>query len=209
MKHHYLLLSCISIFFLCQNANGQTRKGTFALSGKTDAGFLFSKTKKATDSIETGHMKNQQFTATLGAGYFIADNLNIGISGTYSYSYTNTKNWDFFYGSENIITSFGIIPQVTYFLPIEGKLKPFVSAGAGYLWLQERDSKMQDNHNELYSFSGLSLNAAAGVSYFISDQVSFDLQLQYTRNRLKDKWQKDQAQTQNAIAGTVGISIFF
>lgn len=188
----------------------QTKKGTFVLSGKTDLNFLLSNTSIGTDSIKTGSLKNNQFGFTTGAGYFIADNFVISLSGAYSYSYTRMEpNVYDPTGSENIITTFGIIPQVSYYFPLEGKLRPGLSIGAGYLWLRERDSKVSEDNNIVYSLTGPSFNGGAGLSYFITKSVAFELGLQYTHNRLKDKARINEIQKQNIVAGTFGVSIFF
>ena len=41
-----------------------------------------------------------------------------------------------------------ILTQLQYYFPLEGKLKPFVAIGAGYSWLQERDSRVTENNNK-------------------------------------------------------------
>jgi len=202
----------IVILFLLLFTTGysQTEKGTFVLSGKTDVNFLFSNTSIGTDSIETGSIKNNQFGFTIGAGYFIADNFSIALSGAYSYSFTRIEpNFYDPTGSENITTTLAVVPQLSYYFPLEGKLKPSLSVGAGYIWLRERDSKVSGNNNTVYSLSGPSFNGGAGLSYFITESVSFDLGLQYSHNRLKDKMQTNEIQKQNIVAGTFGVSVFF
>ena len=61
----------------------------------------------------------------------------------------------------------------------------------------------------MYSIAGTSFNGAAGLSYFINQSVTFDLGVQYSHNRLKDKMNKNEIQKQNIVAGTLGVSVFF
>lgn len=197
------------LILFCSNAFAQTKKGNFALSGKTDLNFLFSNNQVKIDSVKFGSGKSYQFGGSAGMGYFVADNFMVGVSGTYSYIYSKTEPGSNQYSSENITTTVGIIPQLTYYLPVDGKLRPSITAGAGYLWLKERDSRVTDNNNLVNSLSGLSLNGAAGVSYFINQSVSFDFGMQYTRNRLKNKLQTNQIQIQNIVAGNIGVTVFF
>ena len=197
------------LILFCSNAFAQTKKGNFALSGKTDLNFLFSNNQVKMDSVKFGSGKSYQFGVSTGMGYFVADDFMVGVSGSYSYIYSKPEPGSNQYSSENITTTLGIIPQVTYYLPVEGKLRPSITAGAGYLWLKERDSRITDNNNLLNSLSGLSLNGAAGVSYFFNQSVSLDFGVQYTRNRLKNKLQTNQILIQNVVAGNIGVTVFF
>jgi len=198
------------LMFFCCSAFAQTNKGNFVLSGNTNLNVLFSNTSVGTDSIETGKIKNNQFAFTAAAGYFLLDDLTAGISATYSYDYTTSKPG--MYGESSIGTitqAFTIMPQVNYYLPVQGKLKPFVGIGVGYLWLEQKDSRVNENENKVYSMSGTSLSGGAGLSYFINQSVSFDLGFQYYHNHLKDKMNPEQIRKQNAVSGTLGVSVFF
>lgn len=200
---NYAPILLFTLFYT--TAFSQTQKGSFVLSGKTDLNFLFANTIMATDSIETGRAKTNQFGLTAAAGYFIADDLSIGISGTFSYNYIKNNISSY---SEMITWSATVMPQVNYYLPIEGKLRPSVGAGVGYLWLRERDSRVNVNSNTVYYMRGVAYSAGAGLSYFITPNVAFDLNFQYSHSRLRDEWYKNQIQKQNGLAGTLGVSVF-
>ena len=203
-------IPAILLVFFCSSAFAQTNKGNVVLSGNTNLNVLFSNTSVGTDSIETGKIKNNQFAFTAAAGYFLIDNLNAGISATYSYDYTNTKPGMYGESSVGAITqAFTIMPQINYYLPVQGKLKPFLGIGVGYLWLEQKDSRVNNNENKVYSMSGTSLSGGAGLSYFINQSVSFDLGFQYLHNRLKDKLNPKFIRKQNAVSGTLGVSVFF
>jgi len=198
------------LMFFCSSVFAQTNKGNFVLSGNTNLNVLFSNTSVGTDSIETGKIKNNQFAFTAAAGYFLIDDLTAGISATYSYDYTTSKPGMYGESSVGTITqAFTIMPQVNYYLPVQGKLKPFVGIGVGYLWLEQKDSRVNENENKVYSMSGTSLSGGAGLSYFINQSVSFDLGFQYYHNHLKDKMNPEQIRKQNAVSGTLGVSVFF
>ncbi len=207
LKHFSIV---IPMLLLSAVSYSQTKKGTFVLSGKTDLNFLFSNSTISRDSIATNKMENNQFGFDAGFGYFVADNFLIALTGAYSYNDTKILPGTIApRGSENVTTTLAVIPQLSYYLPSEGKLKPSLSIGAGYLWLRERDSKVIGNNNIVYSLAGPSFNGAAGVSYFITQSVAFDLGLQYAHNRLKDKAKRNEIQKQNVVAGSFGVSIFF
>lgn len=205
MKMKNYLAALLFILF-CSAASAQTEKGNIVLSGKTDMNFLLSKTTAGTDSVQTGKANSQQFSATAGVGYFIADNLSFGVSGTYSYSYSKDESY---YSSASITESYTILPQLQYYFPLEDKLEPFVGIGVGYVFLQERDSRVTTNNNKVYSVSGPAFSGVLGASYFITRSVSFDLNLQYTYSRLKDKMWEGQIQKQQQLGGNMGISVFF
>lgn len=185
----------ILLMVLFTAVNAQTEKGRFAVSGGTDLSFLAVKTKVVTDSTNMGEIKTKSFTVNPAAAYFVADNLAVGISGTFTYDRTDrpgsmlgyTHSW-----------SAGVLPSITYFFPVEGKLRPSAGVGAGYLWVFDEED-----------LQGLSLNGNAGVSYFVNRNVSFDLGLQYTHNTLKDNQQPGIKYKQNGVGALFGISVFF
>jgi outer membrane protein len=197
----FVLLSCVGY--------SQTQKGTFLLSGKTDMNFLFSNIETSRDSTATKKTKTNRFGGNIGIGYFIADNLSVLLSGTYSYAYKKIEPFYFDPGSETITTTFGLIPQLSYYFPLDGKLRPSLTIAAGYLFLRERDSKVTNNNNLVYSLKGPSYNGAAAVSYFITQSIAFELGFQYTHNRLKDKLRTNEIQKHNIVAGTFGVTVFF
>lgn len=203
-------LSAILFLFLCSSTSAQTQKGNFVLSGKTDLNFLFSNVTTGTDSVQTGKTTGNQYGLTAGAGYFVVNNLALGIFGTYSYSYSKIGASNYQpSNTQNITQSFTILPQLQYYLPVEGKLKPFTAIGVGYMWLQERDSRVTENYNKVYSLSGPAFTGGIGVSYFITNSVALDLGFQYSYNRLKDELIDNQIMKEKQFAGRLGVSVFF
>lgn len=205
MNSKNLFIAFLFLFF-CSSTFAQTQKGNFVLSGKTGLNFLFSKITTGTDSIQTGKSNSREYDFTAGAGYFVANNLSLGVSGTYSYNYSKIESG---YITQNITEALTIVPQIQYYFPLEGKLKPAAAIGAGYVWLQQRDSRITENYNKVYSLSGPSFYGGLGLSYFVTKSLSFDLGFQYSYMKLKDKLGSEPPQKQNQLAGTMGISVFF
>lgn len=196
------------LLFCCNFTFAQTEKGTFVLSGKTDLHFLFSQNTYGTDSINVSRVKSNEFGFSFGAGYFIADNFSVGLSAAYNYLDTRGESYQGPQGAvEEITSTMGIIPQASYYFPVEGKLKPSVAVGIGYNWMKVRNSQSPTDNNITYYGSGPSYNGGLSASYFISCSVSFDLSVQYSHNRLKEK-SSDWLRKQNAVAGIVGISVY-
>lgn len=152
----------------------QTEKGRFALSGNTDMSLIFAKTSLAVDSATGEKQSSTAFNVNAGFAYFIIDNLALGVTGSFQYTRTDADNP---MGYVHNYTA-GVIPTVTYFLPLKGNIKPTVSAGAGYMWLFTSGLDAR----------GLSLNVAPGISYFANRNVSLDLGIQYSYNHLKNTY---------------------
>jgi outer membrane protein len=202
-----IFLVAIFLLTISSTSFAQTEKGRFVLSGKTGLNFLFTHITTGVDNVQTGKSKSNEYDYTLGAGLFIADNLSFGVAGTYSYNYSKIESESII---QNITQSFTIIPQLQYYFQLEGKLKPVVFMGGGYVWLQERDSRVATTFSSnIYTLSGPSLAGGAGFSYFVTPCVSFDLGIQYSYAKLKDKLGSEQFQKEKQVAGTMGVSVFF
>lgn len=187
-----LILFCLSF----STISAQTEKGKFALSASTDAGMLFGKNTVVVDSAIGQSKKFKAYNANLGLAYFVANNLAIGISGTFQYRADESSFADFYYFNYTA----GVIPSLTYFFPLTGKIKPTLSAGAGYVWF----------FTDKLDANGLSFNVAPSVSFFLNKNISFDLGAQYSYNNLKDNNRpSDLRYKQNAIGVLAGLTIYF
>lgn len=195
MMKRIMMLAIVSLCFFTTSA--QTEKGRFALSGRTDMSLLSGKATLMMDSTAGQKSSSTAFNANLGFAYFVANNLAIGVSGSFQYSKVKTEN---VFGYSQNYTA-GVIPTITYFLPLKGNLKPNISAGAGYLWLSTSELDAE----------GLSLNVAPGVSWFVNRNISLDLGVQYSHNDLKDNkyGNSDFTYKQQTIGVLAGLSIYF
>lgn len=177
-------------------ATAQTEKGRFAISGKTNMSAMFAKTSLVLDSAAGEKQNSMAFNADAGCAYFVADNLALGVTGSFQYTRTDADNA---IGYVHSYTA-GVIPAVTYFFPLKGNLKPNITAGAGYMWIfaSGLDAK------------GLSLNVAPGISYFANRNVSLDLGVQYSYNHLANTYGlSEYTYKQQAFGFLAGLSVFF
>src|SRR5690348_8487389 len=108
-------LAAIFLLSVSSSSFAQTQKGSFVLSGKTGLNFLFSKVTTGTDSITTAKSKSNEYDFALGAGYFVANDVSIAVSGTYSYNYSKIEQGYLNNGTQNITQSLSIVPQVQYY----------------------------------------------------------------------------------------------
>lgn len=190
------LMTLLIASFCFFNATAQTEKGRFAISGQTDMSLMFGKTRLVVDSASGQKQNSKAFNANVGIAYFIANNLAIGVSGSFQYKRIDDDNLIGYL--QNYVA--GVIPSVTYFFPLKGNLKPNISVGAGYVWFFT--SKLDAE--------GLSLNAAPGVSYFVNKNISLDLGIQYSYNKLKNtSGYSEAAYKQQTIGMLAGMSVYF
>lgn len=195
MQKRFPLLSILMLFYTA--IFSQTEKGHIALSGHTDASLLLGKNTVSVDSVRSAGSDLKAFNINLGVAYFLADNFAVGVSGTAYYSGVKEFNSDFFIHKY----IFGVIPTLTYFVPVNGKLKPNITSGAGYIWVFKDDLDAK----------GLSLNVSPGVSFFANQHISVDLGVQYSYNKLKNEtfYGDSKPSQQQGIGLLFGFSVYF
>jgi outer membrane protein len=181
---------------------GQTSKGNYIVSGSTGLQFLSSNTKNVYDGQTQNELDTKTFSFNPSVGYFIIDNLAIGLS----CNITSTKyepNEDNYSKSASTL----IAPTVMYYFPVDGKIRPFAQLGLG---LQSVTNKVKGSYSEdKQTLDGLAVNVGGGVSYFVSKYVSIDLYLSYTKSNLKDTDDEKFKIKQGTFGSNIGISVFF
>lgn len=206
MKKIFIII--ISFLFIYKLSYSQIQQGNFAVSGGTNINLLFSNLDPRMEDGSDNKITSQDYSFNGRFGYFVIDDLAININASYQYSYYKKQLYQNSH-EEDIQTTIGLIPSLTYFLPVEGNLKPNISLGAGYMALKERNNQVPTPDNVAYRYGGLSLNAGAGISLFLNRNISFDLDLQYSRNKLKDKIGNGSPQLQNIFGVMAGVSVYF
>ncbi|MDJ1486069.1 outer membrane beta-barrel protein [Cytophagaceae bacterium YF14B1] len=147
----------------------QTQKGRF-MAGPSIGKFSFGKSYS-------------DIAFDIKAGYFIVDNLAIGITPSYSYSWA-TDNVRF----KEKINVLGIGPFVRYYFG-EGKLKPLLNASflyhsrkanVTYSPIMTPDGPIE---GYAYEFKGgyKLLQAGGGIAYFLSNTISLEGIVNYGR----------------------------
>lgn len=206
----YMKKIIVLALFITQFVAAQTEKGKFLISGKTGTDFSWAKTNSKSP-FGTSKTETSRFEFSPTAAYFVSDNLFIGLTSLYSYEHIN-----FNLNSTESTSLYTLMPTVGYYFVTETKFRPFVSGGIGLV-------------NSKYTFKGTPMtipdpafsntftvksngfvaNLAAGVSYFVTKNISFDGQVAYTYVSLKNKDNRDIKSTTNGVGLSVGISAFF
>lgn len=193
------------VFLFSQFVFSQTDQGTFIFSGNTSADF--SKSKTTSGNFVT---KTTNFDINPTVGYFVKNNLFVGLAGTFQFSHDNNN--------QNFITKSTLtvlMPSVGYYFPVEGKLKPYTSGSFGYAHLVEKykanfDPLFPDpafENNQTSKFSGFAYAIGAGAGYFITENFSLDAQLSYNFVKVDNKNGVDQREV-SGLGLRLGFSIF-
>lgn len=217
MNKFILLLALFSFGVI----TAQTEKGTFAISGQTGLGFTSTTVKYDSAGQPSDGPKTSSFNISPSLGYFIINNLEIGI--VLDYRTTTTKQQTTYFDpsgtGNNIITipyatadlkstqkTLAIIPTATYYFS-KGKVRPYANVGLGFANIKEKNSA--SNNTFLYSTSsnnsGFVWSTGAGLAYLVSKYVGFDLGLGYAQYSYKEDDIKTKS---NALGINIGISVF-
>jgi outer membrane protein len=170
--------------FFTSTVFAQTQKGSFTVGTQLSQGtFQFE-----------DYFRSRTFNFSPNVGYFIINNLNVGIQTNLGLSsgkaidMSNTFNYRF--------NSYSLMPYFTYFIG-KNKLKPFVGASVGFgnSTIKER-SQTTNSSQSTYGFYG-------GLSYFINPNISLNTALNYSNIKYK-KFNSTQS-----TSLTFGFQLFF
>lgn len=182
----------------------QTEQGKYVLSGATGLQFISSNIEYEYDGQSQGDLTQTSFSITPSIGYFVINNLAIGLSANFSTS--TQKNL----GSKYTNKSTMILPSALYYFPVAGNLRPLVQVGAGIMsTVSEGDFSSPFYESYKQETSGLAINFGGGAAYFINENVSLNFGLSYTMANLKHGDDSDFVQKQGNFAGNVGLSVYF
>jgi outer membrane protein len=174
----YLLLSVL--IAIISYAHGQTEKGNLFIGHQNLMELKFVKNIYLTNS--ESEEKTTEYTFTPIFGYFLARGLAVGI--VPSYSYINEQNIVYVYSSKT--NTLSVTPFIRYYIGNK-KFKPFVDGGIGYKDFKTKYTN--DNFLPEYSYSGnmVTYNLGAGISYFLKENISIDLGINYRYSRFTGK----------------------
>lgn len=189
-------LSVLSVLFvlLAVGANAQTEQGRWVVSGKTGLDFLSNSEQAYYDGEKDGdRFKSSKLSFNAAVGYFVIDNLAVALGAGIS---TEKQ------GKSDPKTIMAVGPQVTYYFPLDGQVKPFLTAGGGFT------TESYANKDES-KFSGPFFGGGAGVAIFLHDNISLDLGANYINTNVKNKADKKEVYKTGTIGASVGFSLFF
>lgn len=152
----------------------------------------------ASGEEESEAMKFNCFNFTPKAGYFIIDNLALGLDVNIGLSSLKETYDDEDYKSNGTMLSAG--PFVRYYFPLEKSL-PYIEAGGTLGSMKskyEYDSESEEYKSSLNSFMG-----GVGIAAPLGDKVAFDFMLGYLSTTTKAK--EDNEDNERTVIGTFGL----
>lgn len=191
-----LVTSAIAFF---SSVYAQTEKGSWVVSGKTSLGFTSTKTHYDTNTQNTDLTKVSSFSIAPSAGYFVINNLAVGIE----LSFLSTKTVGYLTDPDYkaIKTNMGVMPTATYYFTTGSSFRPYLSAGAGYSSTTSKYGSSSRLKTNGYIFGG-----KAGFIYFLNPTAALDLGIGY--NKIQEKT-SNTTHTDTTFGANVGFSLFF
>ena len=211
LKNNLIMKSTLLIFtFLLASIslNAQTQKGNWTFGGSAGFNFNSTNSKFKTDNFESDPDTNTQLSFLPSAGYFVIDNLAVGlqvqIANFKSESTFDAGGGDTF-ESEFTTKSTSINPFVRYYFG-SNSIRPYVQGQLGFggstLKSETSGSNDDESKNSLFLYGGF-----GGVAFFINEHVSIDVGINYTSTRLKDK--DDPRDDVRTVSNTFGFGAGF
>ena len=203
-----LTLIALLAFFGTANAQTETAttlptaKGNWIIGGSTNLGFNSNKATQKSGDYSVDGQKTTTFNVTPTVGYFVIDNLAVGLNLGYEVQ-KQDASYDFNQTAKVTNTVFSVIPSVTYFIEADSKAFPYISAGAGYAAIKTKIASTETQNDNFFVWGG-----KAGLAYFITPSIAIDLGLNY--QQLSTKYEETFSTTENkVIFKTLGASIGF
>lgn len=166
--------------FIFTNLNAQTEKGQILISGSSSLNFSIEKDKTKSDNIDTEGSRTTTFDINPMGGYFIINNLAVGISMPIILS--SSKDGD---GDKSKSNSFIFGPFGRYYFDAEN-IKPFGQLAFGFGTLTEKYTpEGEDTYKEKYGQLSFAIDVGAAV--FLNESVAIDFAFGYGSNRIKPK----------------------
>lgn len=162
-----LLLSSTVVF-------GQLEKGNIFIQGSSSIGFNTQKDTYTHAGTSTEASKSTNFNFSPKAGYFIIDNLPVGLAinfDTYKSKATNSDN-------EYSSLDFTIGPFARFYFAPQDKLKPMAEAYVGFG--SSKSKSKSSSYTSETKYGVFKFGVGAGASYFVTDHVAFDLLIGYS-----------------------------
>ena len=147
--------------------------------------------------------KTSTFTLGLEGANFVADDVAIGLSLAYSNQKSEIKFEDFFGAGEfeTEISTFSVLPFAQYYFNTGSKVKPYLGAQGGFTLISTGDEDFEKT-------SGFSYGGRGGVAYFINNNVSIDLRVNYLRSSLNNKENNEAKDKLNSLSIGVGAFLY-
>jgi hypothetical protein len=177
---------------LCAVATAQTEKGNFLIGSSSGSNFAIYSLNVENSFSNEDSWKLSTFGFNSGAGYFISNNLVMGLQ--FSLNYSSEKE------DENKYTEL-----TRMFLPFarlyfgSKNMKPFVQAAYGMGLNRTSEHYKEEEYVTGYEIDG-------GLAFFFNKNISLDFIVGYGSLTLEND---DRKSSGRGIGGNIGISVIF
>ncbi|WP_407478032.1 acyloxyacyl hydrolase [Elizabethkingia anophelis] len=195
MKKKLMVCGLVIIGFA---ASAQTKKGNWVVAGSTTLGFDNTSTTLKKGSFSIDGPKVNKFTITPSAGYFVINNLSVGLDLEYTSTATKYDNGKY------TTNAFGILPTATYYFTKNKVIKPYLGAGIGYSSITDKEEYR--NSTDQNTMDGFAWKLKGGIAYFLKKNIAADLGLSYSQFSSKNN---NITTRVNNFGIGIGVSVFF
>ncbi|HPT21123.1 MAG TPA: outer membrane beta-barrel protein [Bacteroidales bacterium] len=211
-----LFLVSILCFVSISVLNAQFSKGNFLLGVSSSSNIYnlyssysggssnlmhlgFSTMKSKSDNGDGDSEKIRTFNISPRSGYFVADNLAVGLDLNVSFmSYGSGDD-------KETTTVLGFGPFARYYKPLD-KCAPFVELGGSVGSLRNKYTSYLDNE-ETDKEAIWSYTVGLGLSVPLGEMIKFDMMAGYSSTTIKDK--EDNPNNYREVLGTLGFKLGF
>ncbi len=210
MRNRTLVLVLAFIYTNVGFLTAQTAKGNFLLAEMTsidvvgygaqssiNLGWTTYKSKNDSGD-ESDPIKVFSINLIPRVGYFIVDNLALGLDFNIDFMRSKREDSDYIYKNTQFTTG----PFIRYYVPTP-KLLPFAEinysiGSSGYKWTDEIGEGEGKNQVQQYGFG-------IGMGFPLGEKVSFDTLIGYQSHIIKAK--EDNEDNARDIIGTIGLKL--
>ncbi|BFP41015.1 hypothetical protein FGF1_18600 [Flavobacteriaceae bacterium GF1] len=192
MKKTVFLIAA-TLFFASNHLFAQIEKGRtlIAISSALgnnggDTGLSFASTKTKSDDFESDGTNGFNFNLSPRLGYFVTNDLVVGLELTYSFLRFENPGLQGFGGSETKSNQYSGGPFIRYYFKGE-KIRPIIEGGLSFGRTNDTieggnpvDGGDLEFSSNLFSFGG-----GAGLAVSLGNHVSFDALLVYLNSQVK------------------------
>jgi len=171
--------SILALLFALSSATlyGQLTKGSIFIQGSSSIGFSSEKYSYISGGTTTESSKTTDFGLSPKVGYFVIDNLPVGLVMNIDLSKTKSIAND----DESSNNSFTIGPFARYYFLPQEKLMPMGEVYIGFGSSKYKSKYSSYNSEDKYGLFQFSVGA--GASYFITEQIAFDMLIAYKTSK--------------------------
>ena len=157
----------------------QVEKGNWFLGGSSNLEFNSDKEKIKIDNTTNDWATYRDFDFRPQVGYFVIDKLPVGIAMDISLDKTKYEIND----SESTWNDFIIGPFVRYYIADLDGFMPFAEASLGLGAGKETSTYGGSSDEDVQEYNAFNIKLGVGGTYFVTENVGFDLFIGYRRNQ--------------------------